>query len=233
MWMPRDAAAVEAAARGGELAETSRFEVKEALPASKKNVDVAIDVSAMTVAGGQLLYGLAEDEHGEPTVPKPIELKGAAERIGNVVSTSVAEVPAYSSQAFPLTDDPSRGFLLLSIPTSSRAPHMVIVKGEGRYYGRSDKANRILLEDEVARLYDRRAKWDVDREALLRRTIDATPFAPERDHGYLHAFIQPVPPDTELWSRATIAGSTSLCSNSPRGTGRRLARARRSEYSRN
>jgi len=42
-------------------------------------------VSALTVDGGLLIYGIAEDEHGRPTVPTPIDLAGAREtHIGEI-----------------------------------------------------------------------------------------------------------------------------------------------------
>src|SRR4051812_26843325 len=109
MWRPESAEEIERAAVAGDLAETPRFEVKEALPQPKRNVDSAIDVSAMTPEGGQILIGVAEDEHDQPTIPKPIELTGAADRIAQIVSTSVAEVPDYGSREFPLSSDASRG----------------------------------------------------------------------------------------------------------------------------
>jgi len=42
------------------------------------------------------------------------------------------------------------------VPQSARAPHMVIVKGDNRYYGRDARGNRVLNEGDVARLYERR-----------------------------------------------------------------------------
>jgi hypothetical protein len=61
MWIPRDAAEVERAARNGDLEETASFDAKAELPPSKKNASVAVDVAAMTGDGGVILYGVAED----------------------------------------------------------------------------------------------------------------------------------------------------------------------------
>ncbi len=36
-------------------------------------MDVAIDVCAMTVDGGVVVWGVGEDEHGRPTVPAPFK----------------------------------------------------------------------------------------------------------------------------------------------------------------
>src|SRR3954453_2576117 len=93
MWIPNDTAEIERAARAGDLSETPSFDAKADLPQPKKNADLATDVAAMATDGGVLLYGVAEDEHKRPTIPKPIPLAGAADRIGQIVSTSIAEVP--------------------------------------------------------------------------------------------------------------------------------------------
>jgi hypothetical protein len=60
MWLPRSTEEVERAAHRRDLEETSTFDAKAALPAAKKNHDLAVDVCAMTVGSGALLYGLAE-----------------------------------------------------------------------------------------------------------------------------------------------------------------------------
>jgi hypothetical protein len=126
MWIPETAAEVEDAAARGELEETHTFDAKSSLPAPKKNHDLAVDVDAMTVDGGSLLYGLAEDENGRLTVLAPVELAGAPERIAQIVETSISEPPFVRIQTLPLEDDPSKGYVLVIVPQSRRAPHQVI-----------------------------------------------------------------------------------------------------------
>lgn len=74
---------------------------KRLCPTSGKNADLAVDVAAMTTDGGVLLYGVAEDEHGRPTVPRPMELAGTAERVGQIVASSISEVPTLMSASTP------------------------------------------------------------------------------------------------------------------------------------
>jgi hypothetical protein len=78
MWAPANASEIEAAVDREQLGETPSFDAKEALPPRKKNIDLAIDICAMTPDGGQLLYGVGEDATKRPTVRKPIELVGSA-----------------------------------------------------------------------------------------------------------------------------------------------------------
>ena len=212
MWIPTDAQEIEDAARGGLLVETLSFDAKADLPAAKKNIELAKDVAAMATDGGVLLYGVAEDEHGNPTAPEPITLKGAPERVSQIVSTSIAEVPFIDVRPYPLADDPAHGYLAVSVPQSSRAPHMVVVSGDNRFYGRGANGNRILNEGDVARLYERRQRWEVDRDQLLSEVIANSPVAAIERQGYVHAFARPVTSDQGLFGRAVeqLGGSGDM-----------------------
>jgi len=192
MWIPTDAQEIEAAARGGQLNETSSFDAKADLPTAKKNIDLATDVAAMATDGGVLLYGVGEDEHRNPTIPQPIVLQGAPERVSQIVSTSIAEVPSIDVRTLPLEDDPGRGYLAVVVPQSARAPHMVVVNGDNRFYGRGAKGNRILNQGDVARLYERRQSWQIDRLQVLEEAIERAPAPPQDGQSYVHAYARPV-----------------------------------------
>lgn len=192
VWIPGSTSELESAIAVGSLEESARFDAKEQLPAiAKKNIDLAVDIAAMATDGGTLLYGVGEDDDERLTVARPIKLQGAEERISQVVASSIAEIPVIELRRFPCDGDPSVGYLLVVVPPSDRAPHQVIVRKDLRYYGRDAKGNRILHEGEVARLYERRLKREVDRERLLAEAIAAAPVRPTV-HGYLHAFVRPV-----------------------------------------
>jgi hypothetical protein len=213
MWEPKTAAEIEEAAKRGDLEETPTFDAKADLPATaKKNVTAAIDVAAMSTAGGTLVYGVGEDGDGRPTIPQPIALAGKSDRLSQIVSTSISEVPYIDVRELATDDDRSLGYLLVLIPASPRAPHQVTVRGEFRYYGRDAKGNRILTEAEVARLYERRRSWEVNRGGRLAEVVQTTPFPIEAGAGYVYAFAQPVPPDRELWEQAvqTAGGEPGL-----------------------
>lgn len=212
MWSPRSAEELESAIRGGELEETSQLEFKEALPVKKANADIAVDVSAMTVDGGVLIYGVGEDEHGRPTNRRPIELPGARERIDQVLRSSVQESPTARVAELPLEDEPGRGYLVVDVPPSPRAPHQVVARGkyEFRYYGRGPTGNRILSEAEIARLYARREQWSFDRHAHLQTVVGLAPYDRTPDLGFLHAFLRPVVVDDDRWTSAAGDEPTEL-----------------------
>lgn len=205
MWIPKSAAEVEAAAQRGDLEETHTFDAKVALPVPSKNRDLAVDVCAMTVDGGSLIYGLGEDEHQRLRVLSPIGLTGADERVAQIVETSIHEPPFIRLQGLPTDADPSSGYLLVVVPQSARAPHQVVSGGDMRYYGRGAKGNRILSEREIAGLYDRRERWEVDREKLLESELARAP-DPDPELGYAVAFARPVVPDDEMIERVASGG---------------------------
>jgi len=203
MWIPKNAAEVEAAANAGDREETASFDGKRELPRHpRQNAGLAVDVAAMATDGGVLLYGLGEDDDQRLTVLAPFTLAGAADKVDQIVSTSLAEVPYIEVKDYPTTENPAVGYLAVIVPQSAGAPHQVIVGGEFRFYGRGAKGNRVLTEDDVARLYERRQSWAVDRDQVLSDVIDHAPLRRRADAGYLHAFTRPVVPDCGMYERA-------------------------------
>ncbi len=200
MWIPKREEEITQAVSAGALEETTISEVKRELPT--KNNEIAKDVAAMANDGGILIYGIDEDEHGFPRIPHPIPLEGQRERITSIVQTSIAEPPAVMIHAIPTTADPTKGYIVVVVPASERAPHMVVVKGEHRYYGRTATGNIPLTEGEVARLYERRNHWEVDRDALLAEEIAQVPFPARKEFAYLHIIARPVLCEESLLERA-------------------------------
>jgi predicted HTH transcriptional regulator len=200
MWTPKTASEVEEAAARGDLEETHTFDAKVALPTSKKNHDLAVDVDAMTVDGGSLIYGLGEDKNKRLTVLSPIVLAGARERVAQIVETSISEPPFIRIHAPPTDADLTKGYLVVEVPQSPRAPHQVTSGGDLRFYGRGPTGNRILTEGEVAQLYRRREQWEVDREQLLAAEVSAAPERYARSGTWWRS-PGPSPPTTQ-WSSA-------------------------------
>lgn len=189
MWLPKDTADLEQQVTFGTLEETDTFDAKEVLPSNK---ETAKDIAAMSTDGGVLVYGVREDENGNPTELNPIELQGTPERIVNITQTSIQETPTIRTHIFRSESDPATGYIVVHVPMSARAPHMVIVGGDRRFYGRADKRNVILGEGEVARLYARRERWDTDAGSILSGAMQRAPIEPHSDVAYLHVVLQPL-----------------------------------------
>lgn len=211
MWIPADAAELERAVEAATLEETHGFDGKRQLPDSKKNLDLAIDVAAMTTSGGVLIYGIDEDTNGRLTIRAPFDLTGAAERVGQIVESSIAEPPLVRIVELSRETEPGRGYLVVEVPPSPRAPHQVVVRGEMRYYGRGARGNRMLAEAEVALLHARRAEGEKDADALLDEAIAELSADPDTDFGYLYAFAQPNHPlSDDDWERARAGDTRSF-----------------------
>ena len=179
VWIPATAVELRQALLDGTLPhESSVYEYKQQLPHSSKNSDIAVDVSAMTVDGGVIIYGVAEDKVAATFSAHPIPLAGQLERISSTVAASVMEVPPFDVKLLPTPEDNSQGFIVVEVPASARAPHMVEVKGENRYYGRLPGGNRVLPETEVSRLYVRRQTAELEAASVLDDAIAMAPSSP-------------------------------------------------------
>jgi len=222
MWIPETTEELEAAIVDGTLPhESASFEVKAQLPESRKNSDIAIDVAAMSTDGGVIIYGVAEDWARATYSAHPIDLAGVNDRISNVVTTSVHESVPLDIRLLRLPSTPSRGYVVVAVPASIRAPHMVEVKDEYRYYGRVPGGNKRLSEAEVARLYERREQSNQDAARALDKAIELAPLSPAPgSRADLHLVARPLLSDRSLRSRvmndrdvAALAGMVVAVTN--------------------
>lgn len=189
MWLPKTEAEIVNVINSGILEESDAFDAKEEL---SKNQEIAKDVAAMANNGGVIIYGIGEDERGRVTRLTPIPIQGVAERIDAIVRSSITEPPIIHTTTIPTEADPTIGYLVVFVPPSERAPHMVVVKGDHRYYGRTATGNYLLPEGEVARLYARRQQSEINREKLLEEEISRSPLEPNKSFGYLFIYARPV-----------------------------------------
>jgi hypothetical protein len=186
MWMPKTEAEIVDAVTSGALSESSIFEAKSEI--DKDNKETARDIAAMTTNGGVIVYGIAEDAQKRLTILNPILLKNTPERISNIISTSISERPEVFITTIPTANDPSVGYLVVVIPQSPRAPHMMIAGGDNRYYSRNATGKYRLVEADVSRIYAQRAEWDRNREKLLDQFIAENPPSGQQGFFYLGAW---------------------------------------------
>jgi hypothetical protein len=202
--MPKTADELIQALGNGTLPhESAYYEYKQQLPPSSKNSDIAVDVSAMTVDGGVIIYGVAEDKAKVAFTPHPIDLAGVQDRISNTVVANVRERPPFDIRLLQLPDDTTKGFVLVEVPASSRAPHMVEVNDVYRFYGRVPGGNTKLTETEVSRLYERRRiTEDQGREVVDAATAAVPTQADPGVRGDLHVVLRPLLADSGIRLRA-------------------------------
>jgi hypothetical protein len=175
--------------------ETHVLELKRELPpgSDSANKELARDLASLAIDGGLLIIGVDEDKDYAVT---PVPLDGLAERVEQVAGSRIDEpLPVAGFIEIESAAKPSDGYLLVRVPASPRAPHMV----ENRYWGRGNKTKHMLSDAEVERLIAQRARWAVNAETALSDWIAADPIAPEkRENAHLFVVADPVPPRERL-----------------------------------
>lgn len=198
------------AADGGLLVERQWVELKKDLGPSnaKVNLELAKDLAALSADGGLLIFGITDEF-------KVIGCDHAA------VTTRISQVAA-SRITPPLSplihdpiaspDDPDTAVVIVEVPPSAVAPHMV----DGHYWGRSSDGKRVLSDPEIRRLMEIRASSDADFADRLMRLVAADPLARHVENhptgqGHLYLLAEPcstVPANSgsELDLRSTLRG---------------------------
>jgi hypothetical protein len=150
MWFPRTWESVESLI--GVESETPSLDFKRQLGTPE---DIAGDIAAMTVNGGVLIYGIAEDK--ETVVASgitPVQLAGAEERLRQIAGSRISPVPDFQVEMVADPADATQGVLAVVIPASGLAPH----QANSRFPCRKGTTTEYLEEREVERLYAQRQR---------------------------------------------------------------------------
>lgn len=191
-----DETAIEAAAEAGLLEETHYLDVKAAvLRGPSKNRELARDLASFAVDCGTLVIGVAEDKESGEMRPVPVELAGLAERVEQV-ARSIPDPPVpVACRVVPSRSQSGHGYVVVSVPATGTAPHMV----DGVYMGRGDKTKIRLSDNDVRRLHALRASKEEDFAAVLADYVSRDP-VPESERKQAHAFVvaSPLRPRPEM-----------------------------------
>jgi hypothetical protein len=204
--VPKTAEELEAAVRGGVLVEGRGFDAKADLqPGPRGNRALAIDLAAMAIDGGLVVVGVAEELRGAATFlsPQPIPLAGLRERVSQVALSRIDPPLTVTTRELAI-DEVGNGYLLILVPTSPDAPHMV----EGQYRGRGDTTNYVMADAEVRRVQAQRHAARPDIRQELERAIAADP-TPDTLREQAHVFVlarPTVPTDPAMLQR--VVGRT-------------------------
>jgi hypothetical protein len=200
-----------AAAQVGVLAETQWVELKAALPesASAANLELAKDLASLSIDGGVYIVGVRNPgNHADHVVGTTDDLENLKDRIDQVAG-SVRIQPPLTVQITPIPHptDSERYVLIVTVPASSSAPHMV----DEKYWGRGATGKRPLADVQVSRLFvERRGRRDDFRDRLegLSTNLDPLPPAPRR---YAHLYVMAEPDAAQMGPPLTGAlGNNSL-----------------------
>lgn len=187
-WDPRTEDELRTAAVNGVLEEAHHVELKRQLnsgPAANK--ELARDLASFAIDGGLVLFGV--DEATTPPSLYPIPTSGVPERIEQVALMN-ADPPLVVRTTIVAADSrPGEGYLVVRVPPSPLAPHMV----GSSYFGRGEKTKRTLADEEVVRLHQRRHMWERDILEALDHWVDRDPWRGRpRSHAHLFLVAEPV-----------------------------------------
>ncbi len=190
--VPRSASELIVAIQQGILIEGHNFDAKAELEHGPRgNARLAIDLAAFAVSGGLITIGIAEDsETASRLIPRPIRLAGLRERV-SAVGLSRVDPPLYSTTLELMDPDAGEGYgyLLIVVPPSPDAPHMV----DGKYRGRSDTTNYVLGDADVRRVQAQRRGATPNIAEVLDRAVQHDPTPPSlSQHAHLFVVARPV-----------------------------------------
>lgn len=171
-WVPGSKEELATALKEGLLKESHHIDLKREPGVGKAaNKSMAVDMASLAVDGGVLVYG-ADERSGELS---PFDLSGFRERVDQVARSLIDEPLSVRIEELPSAEHPGQGCVLVVVPESPSAPHMV----DGRYRGRGDTTNIILSDAEVVRLHERRRNSERSIADLVRAEIDRDPSPPQ------------------------------------------------------
>jgi hypothetical protein len=190
-WLPTSEGQLRDALDQEILIERHTLDFKRELPSGRGgNRELARDLAQFAIDGGVLIIGVDDDAH-----LTPVDLQGLRERIDQVARDLVDEPLHVRIQTIPTAADPSKGYLVVTVPPSPTAPHQV----DGRYYGRGDTTKHVLPDAEVQRLHQLALRRQRDAEDLLDAEVQRDPCPPElHNHAHLFAIAQPVSARSDL-----------------------------------
>lgn len=183
-----------AAVEAGVLTETQWVELKYAIPPTspQANTELAKDLASLSVDGGVLLVGIKDPGQDASDVIGTEDVERLKLRIDQTANSRIA--PALHIQMATIANpaDPDRAVLVVTVPASTSAPHMV----DEKYWGRSATGKRPLTDSEASRLWALRRgnREDFTRTLhALSDVLDPIP-ADRRKFGHLYLLLQPVAP---------------------------------------
>jgi Putative DNA-binding domain len=208
-WQPRTVDDVQTAIDDGTLKERHWLDAKAELGRSEgAKKGFAKDLASFANDGGALLIGVREDKQAQKLTIDPVLLDGLSEAVDQI-ARSRCDPPLYvvchPLEAPAEGDGKARGLLLVEIPPSPSAPHMV----DHRYYGRGDTTNHQLTDADVAQLHAVRTARQATAEQIIAAEVARDPVpASARTLSHLYVVAQPLasPPDllTSLIGKPTL-----------------------------
>lgn len=197
VWTPHSEQDLVDGIQDGLLQESHFLEAKREIPTrGKANDELAKDLAQFAVDGGILIVGVGESEDGQMT-KHPVHITQLPERIEQVARALIEPPLEVAFTTIEASANDGTGYLVVHVPPSPHAPHMV----RGRYYGRGEKTKRVLTDAEILRLHQQRILRKQSSADALQRMIDSDPL-PDGDTA--HFFFVAVPSSANPQMASTL-----------------------------
>lgn len=203
IWLPTTEAEIEAVIFSGTAPEGHFLDFKRELgstPGSRK--ETAQDIASFALDGGVLIVGVDEPESGTYTL-SPQPLSDLSERAEQIAANRPDPGLYVRTTIIPSHDNPDAGYLVIEVPASPAAPHMV----DGRYWGRSERTKRQLNDAEVARFHATRTRSDIKVIEALNEELSRDP--QPRPESRMFFVAEPLVADEGL-GRSFVRGGPTL-----------------------
>lgn len=187
-WFPETYRDVVEALEDGRIEEGAHLEFKRELATgSAANLKLARSLASFANDGGTLVFGVDEPAAGVYR-PSPVPANGLRERIEQVAASRVDPPLFVQVQTIRTESDPGEGIVVVRVPASAAAPHMV----DGRYYGRAGSTTTMLSDAQVRAVINNREAAMGPVLELLNEDIGRDPIPPDlRRHAHLHVVARP------------------------------------------
>lgn len=195
MWPPRSEDDIDLAIANGTQ-EDHYLDFKDQVgPSVGARKELAGDIAQFALDGGMLIIGVKEDKTSRTFSKDPFLLNGVKESFEQVANARISPHLPVRIREIPTNADSARGFVVIEVDPSPRAPHMV----ENIYYGRGNDIRRRLNDEEVRRFHSRSKDWRDEVNRLLDIEISRDPIdVSDRQHAHLYLVAQPQIGDEEL-----------------------------------
>lgn len=158
-------------------------------PKSKKDLhlELARDMASLAERGGYLIYGVNEDKANHTftvvDMPLPAHLDQTIDQVArDLITPPLMVTPTLLTNLAT----PGHGLMLIEVPESPDAPHMV----ESIYYGRSETGKIPLTDDRVEHLISQRGRTEARLADAMAETAAVDP---AKDAEAAHLYLTAVP----------------------------------------
>jgi hypothetical protein len=167
---------------------------------AKAHDGLARNMASFGIRGGHLIYGVREDKEQHLFQPVEMDLPEHIEStVVDVARTRIRPSLDVIPHVLSRPDQRDRGFLVIEIPESPNAPHMV----NGTYYGRSEAGKVVLTDAEVEEYILRRGRMGSQLEQAMSETREVDNSLDNDPGAVSHMLFTAVP--TTPWPEMFLA----------------------------